>query len=67
MSSGVEIDAVLKVLSQRIGNLTVECEVAKLELEVVNATNASLINQVQELKRTLEGIVGPPNLEEQTQ
>lgn len=67
MSSGVEIDAVLKVLSQRIGNLTVECEVAKLELEIVNATNASLINQVQELKRTLEGIVGPPNLEEQPQ
>lgn len=68
MSTGVEVDVVLAALSRRIGDMAVELEVAKLELEQAQTVIASLTNRVNSLNvqvarlngDQVEGPVGVP-------
>lgn len=53
MANGVDVQLVLAALAKKLGDLTLEVEIAKIELQQAHEENASLQNAVSGLKRAL--------------
>jgi len=55
MANGVDVQLVLAALAKKLGDLTLEAEIAKIELQQAHEENASLQNAISGLKRALRG------------
>lgn len=53
MSNGVDVQTVLEALAKKIGELVLEAEVAKLELQKAMEERATLINAHESEKQVL--------------
>ncbi len=53
MANGVDVQLVLAALAKKLGDLTLEVEIAKIELQQAHEENASLQNAISGLKRAL--------------